>query len=162
MLPWSGISFPSFSWMWIPRTSHQIIKYQLNSRTRFFDDRDLQLAKLVLTEKSDTSVSEWLCNEPLLIQSHFSTLWSREERAKLKTVHKVRNKDLLPPFSPEDRNFFFFFGGHFWKKLHYNAIKVDFTLKATLRVLEVSLGLLPMHPKGLRPRKTSKASSPNS
>ena len=74
-------------------------------------------------------------------------------------MHKVRNKDLVLPFSREDREIFFLF--FVWKalfgKFHYNDIKAAFTLKTTLRVLKLSLVLLLMHPKGLRPRKKGKA-----
>ena len=46
----TGISFRGFSWMWIPRTSHQ---NQCNGRTKITNKRDLQLAKLVYTKVSD-------------------------------------------------------------------------------------------------------------
>ena len=39
-----------------------LIKYQWNCRTKFTDDRDLQLVKLVLTEETDTwlfATSKW-------------------------------------------------------------------------------------------------------
>ena len=71
----TGISFRGFSWMWIPRVSHQ---NQCNGRTKFTNERDLQLAKLVYTEVRDDwlpftareSSQRRLRNEPLLIQSH--------------------------------------------------------------------------------------------
>ena len=63
--------------MWIPRTSHQ---NQCNGRTKFTNERDLQLAKLVHKEVSDDwlpstgkrkqPANDFNCNEPLLIQSH--------------------------------------------------------------------------------------------
>ena len=87
--------------MWIPRTSHQ---HQCNGRTKFTNERDLQLAKLVHTEVSDDwralhgqkrAASEWLSNEQLLIQS--DAYFDPAKKAKVKAVHKVRNKDLVLP-----------------------------------------------------------------
>ena len=41
------------------------------------------------------AATEWLCNEPLLIQSH--AFFDPVKKAKVKAVQKVRNKDLVPP-----------------------------------------------------------------
>ena len=51
----------------------------------------------------DKAASEWLCNEPLLIQSH--AFFDPVKKAKVKAVHKVRNKDLVLPLV---------LGLHFW------------------------------------------------
>ena len=39
--------------------------------------------------------NEWLCNEQLLIQSH--AYFDPVKKAKVKAVHKIRNKDLVFP-----------------------------------------------------------------
>ena len=96
----TGIIFRDIGWMRIPRTSHQ---NQCNGRTKFTNERDLQLAKLVHTEKwwltalhgHEKAASEWLCNEPLLIQFH--AFFNPVKKAKVKAVQKVRNKDLVLP-----------------------------------------------------------------
>ena len=51
----------------------------------------------------DKAASEWLCNEPLLIQSH--AFFDPVKKAKVKAVNKVRNKDLVLPLV---------LGLHFW------------------------------------------------
>ena len=78
-----------------------------------------------LPRASESSL-RMICNEPLLIEFHLRLLWSREERAKPKTVHKVRNKDLVLPFSREDREFFFLFlfGRHFWESFIIMTLKL--------------------------------------
>ena len=45
--------------------------------------------------RQEKAASEWLCNEPLLIQSH--AFFDPVKEAKVKAVHKVRNKDLVLP-----------------------------------------------------------------
>ena len=67
---------------------------QCNGRAKFTNERDLQLAKLVYTCRSEwwltalhrqeKAASEWLCNEPLLIQTH--AYFDPVKKAKVKTV----------------------------------------------------------------------------
>ena len=70
----------------------------------FTNEKDLQLAKLVHTEVTDdslpsTSKKKQPANEfvmsRLLIQSH--AYFDPVKKAKVKAVHKVRNKDLVLP-----------------------------------------------------------------
>ena len=88
-----------------PHVSNQ---NQCNGRTKFTNERDVQLAKLLHAEIGD----DWLpstgkrkqpandyfdvpADEPLPIQSH--AFFDSVKKAKVKTVHKVRNKDLVLP-----------------------------------------------------------------
>ena len=97
------ISFRGFRWRWIPHTSHQ---NQCNGQTKFCNSLSLSTQKWVMTDyppRQQKAASEWLCNEPLLIQSH--AFFDPVKKAKVKAVHKVRNKDLVLPLV---------LGWHFW------------------------------------------------
>ena len=50
---------------------------------------------LTALQEQDKAASEWLCKAPLVIQSH--AIFDPVKKAKVKAVHKVRNKDLILP-----------------------------------------------------------------
>ena len=107
----TGISFRGFNWMWIPRASHQ---NPCNGRTKFTNERDLQLAKRLhrsewwLTALHGKRKQPANCNFVMIRCSSNPTLsliqWRKP--TKVKTVHKVRNKDLVLPLE---------LGWHFWE-----------------------------------------------
>ena len=80
---------------------------EVSSPTReICNSLSLSTQKWVMTDcppRQEKAASEWLCNEPLLIQSH--AFFDPVKKAKVKTVHKVRNKDLVLPLV---------LGWHFW------------------------------------------------
>ena len=133
----------ALSWIWIPRTSHQISMQRPNClrspRREICNSLSLSTQKWWLTARQ----SKWKqpANDFMSLYSlqfHLRLPWSSEHSQQAHGCSKVRDNDLVFPLGMD---------GDFLRQCYFSEsfiimTKCVFTLKPTLRVLQLFLGLL--------------------